>query len=241
MSKFVGYSACPRCTDNGKDSRGDNLANYDDGGSHCFACGYHRHGRSSSIQTVKTEAKHETSIPADFQREVPRVAWQWLLQYGLGWKYWQPFVGWSEKDSRLIFTFGNPIHSSIGRYIGDLPDRQRKWYVWGNPKTQPEFVGDMESSRIVVLTEDIISAHKVAQVTLATPLLGTSVHERLVPILRHLGLPIVMWLDKDQENLAVKRANALSIVTGLPVRFVFTDKDPKELSSDRIKKTLDID
>lgn len=33
-------TACPQCRKTGGDTTGDNLINYADGGSHCFACGY---------------------------------------------------------------------------------------------------------------------------------------------------------------------------------------------------------
>ena len=33
-------TACPQCRKTGGDTSGDNLVNYADGGSHCFACGY---------------------------------------------------------------------------------------------------------------------------------------------------------------------------------------------------------
>lgn len=33
-------TACPECRKTGGDTSGDNLVNYADGGSHCFACGY---------------------------------------------------------------------------------------------------------------------------------------------------------------------------------------------------------
>jgi len=39
----ISKSACPACRKEGNDKSGDNLVNYADGGSHCFACGYHVH------------------------------------------------------------------------------------------------------------------------------------------------------------------------------------------------------
>ena len=32
---------CPSCATKGHDRAGDNLANYDDGHSYCFSCGYY--------------------------------------------------------------------------------------------------------------------------------------------------------------------------------------------------------
>jgi hypothetical protein len=184
------------------------------------------------------EQPDKIALPSDFTREVPGTAWKWLLQYGLPWRYWQPFVGWSEKDTRLVFTLGTPTFASTGRYMGE--GKAPKWFHYGDVKRHPVLYGELESAKCVVIVEDPISAHKVGQVTLATPMLGTSVSERLVPILRHLGLPVVMWLDKDQQKFAQRRAHWLRIVTGLQVTYRFTDKDPKLLTLKQISDTIDI-
>lgn len=233
MARFIGYERCPKCDERGRDRRGDNLAIYSDGGAHCFSCSFHRHPVRSMehIPKEKYGAK-DKSIPADFTREVPTAAWQWLLQYGLGWKYWQPFVGWSEQSSRLVFPVGS---CSLGRLIGRPPtDRERKWFCWGEKPVH--VIGN--GGRNVVLVEDIVSAHKVGQVCDTIPLFGTKTSPMLVPVLRRLAKPIVMWQDKDQAEHASRRASWLAMVTGLPVRYVFTDKDPKEQPMDRIQALL---
>jgi hypothetical protein len=239
MSKVIAFEQCPSCADRGRDSRGDNLALFADGGYHCFSCGLHRNARLPVSKPSQDLDYDKAIVPTDFSREIPGVAWEWLLQYGLGWNYWKPYVGWSEKDSRLVFTVGTPMFASTGRFIPTGGrESKRKWFHYGNPKLRPTLFGDLEAAKSVVLVEDLISAHKLGQVGLATPLFGTSVPEPLVPILRHLGLPIIMWLDKDQEEHARKRANWLSTITGLPVKFVFTNKDPKALPLDKLHQLV---
>ena len=44
LTHVVDREPCPRCREEGKDSSGDNLARYNDGHGHCFACGYHEKG-----------------------------------------------------------------------------------------------------------------------------------------------------------------------------------------------------
>lgn len=41
MSKVKERKACDKCRDEGHDNAGDNLIVYDDGGQHCYRCGYH--------------------------------------------------------------------------------------------------------------------------------------------------------------------------------------------------------
>ncbi len=236
MAKFLRYEPCDKCRDRGNDRRGDNRAVYSDGGWHCFSCGDHR-GSSTPWKEPIDEPKNSAVLPADFTREVPTDAWKWLLQYGLGWKYWQPFVGWSEETSRLVFTVGPEF--SIGRLIGKEPDkRNRKWYVWGNAHENAHVLGWDHTDGKVVLVEDIVSAHKVGQVATCIPLMGTRVFPNVIPVLRHLNQPVLMWLDQDQQNAAQKRAAWLSLMTNLSVQYVFTDKDPKELSTEKIKEIV---
>jgi len=117
---FSHYEPCPKCRSRGNDTRGDNRTVYKDGGYHCFACGDHRSGRNPGIQALaRRDVKEDNGtkgLPADFSREVPARAWKWLLQYGLGYRYWLPFVGWSEEHSRLVFTLSD---FAIGRFIPD--------------------------------------------------------------------------------------------------------------------------
>lgn len=238
MSRFSHYEGCPRCQEIGRDGRSDNLGVYSDGSAHCFACSYHKFPNAWFTKTI--EEKHDTTVlPSTFTREVPQHAWRWLLQFGLGYKYWQPFVGWSEKDSRLVFTVGNPTEFSVGRFLPREPrDDKRKWFVWGDCHKTPHVIGDYQQSNVVVLVEDVISAHKVAAITSCIPLFGTNIFSAVIPVLRHIGLPIVIWLDNDQSHTMNKKAYNLYLLTGLSVSYISTELDPKMLPLDTIKGLL---
>lgn len=235
MSKTTKTTICPRCRENGRDSRGDNLHIYEDGGYHCFSCGYHRSGRGFILP--KKEVNESPLLPSDFQREVPGNAWKWLLQYGLPMAYWKPFVGWSEKHSRLVFTVGDPMCFSIGRLIQtDTTKDNRKWFVWGDSHRTGVSIG--ESGEKTVFVEDVVSAHKVGRVTQAIPIFGTGIHPAHLRLAKYLGKPIVLWLDKDQQGTTMKKANMISMMTGLPCQVVHTDNDPKELDLQQINEVL---
>ena len=242
MSKFLGYEPCPRCRERGSDRRGDNLARYSDGGSHCFSCGFHvfpKTYRSVNDKEVRTEDKEK--LPHDFTRDIPSRAWQWILQYGLSYRYWQPYCGYSPSQERFIITVGEPIDFSIGRDVS-IPNEEskprRKWFVWGNSHQRSHLIGPLESP-FVVCVEDIVSAHKVGQAGFLTlPLFGTTVHDCHHRTLLHLGLPVVMWLDQDQQGLSQKRGARLASIIGKPVRNVFTELDPKSIPINEIKSIL---
>ena len=158
MAKFLHYQQCPKCLERGRDTRGDNCATYSDGGMHCFSCGFHVFPKHYIRQRNQEEKINAAVLPTDFTREVPSLALLWLLQYGLPFSYWRPFIGWSEKDSRLVFTVGQGPDFSVGRYIPRANDRpQRKWFVWGESHRHPHIIGDYSNSQQIVLVEDLIS------------------------------------------------------------------------------------
>ena len=251
MSRAVSTEQCPKCAESGRDTARDNCVVYADGSKHCFAnCGYHKfptHYVRKTNEEVLPENKR--ILPADFSREVPVKAWKWLLQYGLGYKYWEPYCGYSEKDQRLIFTVGTPMEFSIGRFIegpGDTPDEgkgheqyeRRKWYCYGDAHKTAHVFGSSTSSTSIVLVEDLISAHKVGQITSCIPLFGTNIFPSVISTLRLYQKPVIMWLDKDQRDHAIKRAARLSMLTGCQVDFKFTDHDPKALSFKQIEEVI---
>jgi hypothetical protein len=223
---FVRYDPCPNCRERGKDSRGDNLSVWSDGGVWCFACGYKRGPPASSIWEEVGESTQEKSskiLPYDFSVIVPAKAAKWLFQFKMMYTYWKNYIGWCPSEERLVFKVGNPTLFSIGRYMGDDLSI-RKWKAWGDTHKYPTPVGDGST---IVLTEDLISAHKVAHVTEAMPLFGTKIYPCHLEYLRNTGKPIILWLDKDQEDRVMKVANNISTLTGLSVDYIITDKDPK--------------
>lgn len=242
MSRFVGYEQCPRCARSGRDSRGDNLGVYGDGSKHCFSCSYHVFPKHYTQKVEVPNGKKEL-LPFDFTREVPTRAFQWLLQYGLPYSYWQESIGYSPSQERLVFTVGQPLQFSIGRYVGDAArtSTPRKWYVWGDSHKHVELIrpADGIDGSPVVLVEDLISAHKVANAGFSSvPLFGTIVHPCHLYYLLSTNANVVLWLDKDQELAVRKRALQLESLINRPVKVVVTDKDPKELSFDTIKNIL---
>ena len=54
---FKYKTQCPKCSINGSDNHKDNLAVYDDGGKHCFACGY-----TVPSDNYRNSTEHETEV-----------------------------------------------------------------------------------------------------------------------------------------------------------------------------------
>ena len=177
--------------------------------------------------------------PTDFSREVPATAWKWLFQYGgLTYSYWKDKVGYSPSEERLVFTIGEPILFSWGRYVGK-EEGHRKWYVWGNPEKHCTPISPGLGTAII-LVEDIVSAHVVGQVTECIPLFGVNVNPSTIYYLRQQGKPVFIWQDKDQESAVYKRAIRLQTLINAPVGIIVTVKDPKEQSYETIRSTTQV-
>lgn len=238
MSRFLHYEPCERCREKGKDSRGDNLAVYGDGGAHCFSCGMHRHPPSSSRwappRIEEQDNKIKRILPDDFTRDIPARYWEWLLQYGLPYDYWKELVGYSETFQRMVFRVGEPLIFSIGRYeksvfMEGLPVKgsTRKWHVWGDAHKHVERIG--KETGMITLVEDLISAHKVGQVSECIPLFGTRISPSVLYYLRQKD-NIKLWLDLDQLDTMPRVCSNLELLTGVKCEYISTKKDPKDYS-----------
>lgn len=240
----VWTSPCPRCRNNGRDNRGDNLANYPDGSKHCFSCSYHVFPVGYRVRRVE-EHGPKNLLPRDFTRDVPTTALKWLLQYGIPWSYWKETIGYSPSEERLVFLVGdNGPRFSIGRYVG-AESGHKKWYVWGDSHKHCEVVGRpglaVASGGVSVLVEDIVSAHKIAQAGyVAVPLFGTQIHKPHLYYLMNQPMEsmVVLWLDKDQQGSIMRKALGLQALLGQCVKTVSTEKDPKELTFKEINEAL---
>lgn len=237
MSRVEYFSRCPRCASRNADTRGDNLGNYTDGSAFCFSCQFYK---PSKIPVFKKESNVTKSLlPFDFTWEVPSRSWQWVIQFGLPISYWQPFTGYSPAEERLVFRVGNPLAFSIGR---SQLEGVKKWYVWGDPHKHAEIVnptGESANPDIVVLVEDLISAHKVAASGYtAIPLFGTQIHHPVLHYLSNNHSMVVLWLDQDQALPVKRKALRLESLIGKPVRVITTEKDPKCLSFTEIQNTI---
>lgn len=250
MSLFSHYEPCPRCTANGKDSRGDNLGVYRDGSSHCFSCGFHKHPKGfhawAKPNTLKENNVPKSLLPFDFTTDVPRHAWQWLLQWELPFSYWRPIIGWSDHYERLVIRVecnGN-LAFSIGRWLPEdgrsreeNHKERRKWLVWGDSHKHCHVLG--ESQEKVVLVEDLISAAKIGSTgTSSIPLFGVVPYPCHLYYLLNFPGEVVMWLDKDQEMESRKKVMRLETILGKPVKVITTDKDPKALSFKEINNVI---
>jgi len=169
-------------------------------------------------------------------------------------------VGEYQLRQQTLVRTDAPLSFSIGRYLpevqvpsnGDVgsvslqpgggPIVQRnkgrsKWFVYGDCHRHAEICAPDEGD-CIVLVEDLISAHKVGQVTTTIPLFGTQVHSPVMYYLLNSTRPVKLWLDKDQEYNVRHTALRLQGILNRQVDVITTTLDPKYLEVDYIKKVL---
>lgn len=250
-SYVVSKGRCPECSKIGKDVTGDNLAIYSDGHHFCYSCKYHFY--PNSITSFKRKQRDTSmdkeldkilTLPIDCDITYPERATAWCAKFGITkTDLLNNNVMWSESMQRLIF----PIYGDgwliawQGRYFGTQGSaltKVPKWYGKGNLKDTFNILG---KGNTLILTEDILSAIKVAKCgVMAMPLYGCVVggvrFKRLITMLEQ-DTTIKIWLDPDKRTEAVKEAK-LGSMFGVKCSPIFSEVDPKEHTIEDIKTIL---
>lgn len=240
MSHCVGHEQCPACADLGKDRSGNNLARYSDGSCFCFSCGYFKTANGlSKLKESKQTIERRVTLPYDVSTELPQRARDFLGKYHVTDRdIKHNHLMWSEHWQRLIFPYFNEtgLLAWQGRYLGT--ENKSKWFSQGNLHEFVHIVGNYQQNTIV-LTEDVISAIRVAELTslCASPLFGSHISTKhMLRLIKFYGR-IVVWLDKDKQVDAIKYSNQLQLL-GVNSSVVITDKDPKDYTTEEIKQWL---
>lgn len=247
-SYVIRKERCPECARLGNDRSGDNLAIYSDGHTYCYRCGHHS-GRKTISQPIERNTSTIT-LPSDVTSELPYEAKRWLDQYELArLDIQQHNILWSEYWRRLIFPYFDEtgLLAWQGRLFGDATNVQaknskgqlflEKWYSKGKIH---EIIHPIKvHSGEAVLVEDIVSAIKVSRHKGAIPIFGNTISPKHFLRIKHVAERVWIWLDPDMKQQSIKLCNTANLL-GLKATVVFAEKDPKELSDDRISDCLRI-
>lgn len=202
---------------------------------------------------AEREAQASVSLPTPMNHDIqswPLAARVWLYKAGL--------------TNDEIKRHGFYHHDGTGRVVLPVPgglrvaywqargfDPERAKYV--NPvvdKTSLVYVAPRSGgllqggpSNKLVLTEDILSAVRVSNVTEAWSILGTSLHTGVLSrVVSHMqsavdtSAQVAIWLDPDGPGVkgAAKIARQLRAY-GVPYRVINSAKDPKCYSEEEIR------
>ena len=232
MATFEQHEPCPKCGSK------DNLGRYSDGSAYCFGCGYTEKSSRYSPATNRVYEERAIRIPQDATPQVASTpGGTWLAQYGITALEIQRYrMLWSPSRQQLIFPLYNK-NGDLVAYQGRnfKPDSKGKYFSQGKIHDLLYFCGKKSSP--IILVEDLLSAIKIGRLGVAMPLFGSEASTALLMRLKDHCQAIIVWLDSDKwinSHDIVKRSQSI----GLPAMSVFTNLDPKEYSTEKIKYFL---
>lgn len=221
-----GWSAwCHRCSDNG----------------------WHPHPAPSlaeRLARIKAETAADAAagqdvrppMPADFNPSAwPLPARVWLYKAGLS----------NARITELGF-YWNPAMKRV--VLPVLAGEQLVyWQARGFDKDRPKYINPPVDKPIyrcghgpvLVITEDILSAARVGEVTEAWSILGTSADEAVAAQMVAMGKPVRVWLDPDKAGLKGRRKLVPRLrAYGVDALAIKADRDPKLYSKQEIMQFL---
>ena len=235
MSRVLSVSRCPKCAERGKDRKGNNLAEYENG-YHCFSCGYNKPKRilkrlnEFSVQKVYNGISCENKLLPEHLK--------WLSEYNLTldeigkfkYAYKRVIKGYEIPCNLLVFV--NTDTYWLGRNFGDVGVR----YLSSGEKPLIKYGTNPD---LVVFVEDVISAIKIGRVATAIPMLGAKIPAQWLEQVRDYNR-VVIWGDYDKKIDNIYAARKASEVLGKQVQSVITEKDAKCYNTDEIYNYLQL-
>lgn len=250
MGKFVKHSPCPRCG-----SR-DNLATYHDGSGYCFGCGFVIKSRVSPYVTEENgQGTRESNLLAE------KMPGDDCVQYGLSAQAWaRSFdvkveellarrVSYSPSQDRLFFNFydaeGNRIFSQARNFS---PLAKSKYWTVGKADDvlpiyystrieEAKIQDGISKTRELVITEDCLSAIKIARQSDAMPALSSDLSLTKLKRLARLYGAFLVWLDGDMFHKSQRICRRLQLL-GCEAKPIYTPLDPKCYDDETIRNVL---
>lgn len=239
-TKVIGKTRCPNCAKRGADTRGDNLIKYSDGGSYCFACGFHGNGSKGFYRRLE-ESTNSPTVTLETIRPMPddiepltakHAGWHWLRQY---LDLIPSNLLWSSSQQWLIFPYlkDNTLFAWQAR---NFNEHGPKWLTFGQVTDVIYILGDQSTTPILV--EDIVSAMKIKQAGgTAIPLFGCTIGiKRSQKLIARFKL-VSLWLDPDKRKETVIEAHR-AFKLGLHMKVLLSDVDPKEHTMEYIREQI---
>lgn len=241
MSHFLRHEPCPKCG-----SR-DNLGVWEDGHKWCFGCHYHfPTGNNLNLDTIRTRIsldehtnKNNIYLPHDFDYYIPNEPLAWLNKYGISQVEREVNrIGYSEELKFLIFPLFTESGELEAWQARDFSNTSKsRYFTRGDVSNVLHILGH---GNVLVLTEDILSAIKVARITASMPIFGSHIQNKSIVRLSRYFKSLLIWLDHDKAKEAIKASNRAKLFFDV-AEVVVTEKDPKEYTTGEIKRIINYD
>lgn len=233
LSHFLYNERCPKCSANGADKSGNNLAVYSDTHKYCFACGYIDKGDIVERFKTKLNTKVEVKPFTQFNNSgtMDSKGMTYLKKYGLTNDEINKNYFW-DSDGYLVFDGGSYQNARNFTGVG------AKYMTRGIIRNNEPILQNTQSDTIIIV-EDAISAIKVSRVLPSVPIHNSIIPLELILRLSKRFKKLFVWLDKDKNFSALKQAENARLLFE-EVRTIWTDLDPKCYSESEIKKYLNV-
>jgi len=233
LSHFLYNERCPKCSANGADKSGNNLAVYSDTHKYCFACGFHDRGDivekyKDRLNTVVEKKSFMSFNKAQF---MDSKGMTYLKKYGLTNDEINKNYFW-DSDGYLVFDGGSYQNARNFTGLG------AKYMTRGVIRNNEPIMQNTQNDSVIIV-EDAISAIKVSRVLPSVPIHNSIIPLELILRLSKRFKKLFVWLDKDKSLSALKQAGNAKLLFD-EVRTIWTDLDPKCYSETEIKKYLNV-
>lgn len=240
MARFKRHESCPKCG-----SR-DNLGRYDDGSGFCFGCHYYEKGTADvwkpPVSSTESSSEGLGRVCESLQElETGDVLNELLLKTNLTVPELLRAGAKSRGKDTIAFIYntveGTPCCVQIRSYASDGKNYP-KYFNTGSTEYAFPLYHYHPNDRRVVITEDTLSALKVARVTNSFSALGTQVQNNKLLSLQKKGFNhIYVWLDKDKWREG-REICEKAMWLGMGATAILSELDPKYYSEEDIVKKI---
>jgi len=222
----------------------------------CFACDYkpfEMKGKQTldelkELKRLNDEAKNtanarDITLPKDFTTDIPLEGRLWLYSNGITSKLRKKYnIGYSESLRRVMLPVNDTKGSLIWFQCRALLEGQKPKYLQpsGDKSSvlfQSKSIENGETSKEVILVEDIMSAIRVGDVQQAASLLGTKADTHQINFLSRYD-KVYTWLDADKAGRRGSATIRQSLELLTECHDIRTEHDPKQYSKQQIRAIL---
>jgi len=250
---FVKHEPCTRCG-----SR-DNFARYSDGSGFCFGCRYSERSSGLPSEWTKqgvsevTETEEAVTLPEGCSDILGPDQQQYLARYSvLVSEGLRQGLLWNQRTEQLIYPYYATTEDGRkylacyqARNFNKSRQEKAKYFNKGSTRNViPVIQCSTPSNRRLVIfpkrlviTEDALSAIRIARQCDAMPALGTNVPVSKIMVLARSYERITIWLDSDKWREAREIADNVKWL-GLSADTIYSELDPKAYTDEQITEYL---
>jgi hypothetical protein len=194
--------------------------------------------QSDDVQTIY--------LPEDCNSTLPERVVRYLGRYDVrAREALRQHMLWSERNEQLIYPYYATTDDERqylacyqARNFNKSRQEKAKYFNKGSTRSVIPVIKCIHSTvKRLVITEDALSAIRIARQCDAMPALGTNVPVHKIMVLARSYERITIWLDSDKWREAREIADNVKWL-GLSADTIYSDLDPKSYTDEQITEYL---